>query len=142
MALVRRPGGLLDQAGDGLRLGQVDGVAGRRLGRGGADPLDHGALGGRRDHVGAEYCVTLCDLGIFADQAAEPIPAQNAHTGLFHRRMGLPAGGVLLQRPVRPGESCSDRHTRSPACIQGTEGRLQIRRWSAARPVRTSGMAL
>jgi len=27
--------------------------------------------------VGAENCVTLCDLGIFVDQAAEPVPTLN-----------------------------------------------------------------
>ena len=27
--------------------------------------------------VGAEYCVTSCDLGVFVDQAAEPVPPQN-----------------------------------------------------------------
>jgi hypothetical protein len=41
-------------------------------------------------------------LGVFVDQAAEPIPAQDAHAitsaGVYRR----PAGGVLLQRPVRP----------------------------------------
>ena len=29
----------------------------------------------QRHRVGAEYCVTLCDLGVFVDQAAEPGPA-------------------------------------------------------------------
>jgi hypothetical protein len=31
--------------------------------------------------VGAGNCVTLCDLRVFVDQAAEPVPAQNARTG-------------------------------------------------------------
>src|SRR5215472_13552102 len=31
--------------------------------------------------------VTLCDLGILVDQAAEPAPAQNAHIGHFGKRM-------------------------------------------------------
>jgi AAA domain len=52
--------------------------------------------------VGAENCVTLCDLGVFADQAAEPVPPQKAHTGHFSRRMRTPGGRVLLQRPMRP----------------------------------------
>lgn len=30
--------------------------------------------------VGAEYCVTSCDLGIFVDQAAEPVAPQNPDT--------------------------------------------------------------
>ena len=32
------------------------------------------------DPVGAEYCVTSCDLGVFVDQAAEPVPPQNPDT--------------------------------------------------------------
>jgi hypothetical protein len=35
--------------------------------------------------VGAGNCVTSCDLRVFVDQAAEPIPAQNAHTGHVSR---------------------------------------------------------
>jgi hypothetical protein len=30
--------------------------------------------------VGAEYCVTSCDLGVFVDQAAEPVPPQDPDT--------------------------------------------------------------
>jgi hypothetical protein len=30
--------------------------------------------------VGAEYCVTSCDLGILVDQAAESVPPQNPDT--------------------------------------------------------------
>jgi hypothetical protein len=52
--------------------------------------------------VGAENRVTLRDLGVFVDQAAEPVPAQNAHTGHFRRRMRATGGRVLLQCPVRP----------------------------------------
>jgi hypothetical protein len=51
--------------------------------------------------VGAEYPVALCDLGIFVDQAAEPVPPQDpdilAHSGL---RL-TPSGRALAQRPVR-----------------------------------------
>ena len=36
------------------------------------------------------------------DQAAEPVAAQNAHTGHFGRRMQAPGGRFLLQCPVRP----------------------------------------
>lgn len=28
--------------------------------------------------VGAEYCVTLCDLGVFVNQAAEPVASEDA----------------------------------------------------------------
>ena len=50
--------------------------------------------------VGAGNCVTLCDLGVFADQAAEPVPALNAHTGHFRTWMRTTGGRVLLQCPV------------------------------------------
>ena len=52
--------------------------------------------------VGAEYCVTSCDLGVFMDQAAEAVSAQDAQTGHVARWVRAPAGRVLLQRPVRP----------------------------------------
>jgi len=44
------------------------------------DPLVSPAvvLGG--EPVGAEYCVTSCDLRVFVDQAAEPVPPQNPDT--------------------------------------------------------------
>ena len=35
------------------------------------------------------------------DQAAEPVPAQNAHNGHFGRQMRASGGRLLLQRPVR-----------------------------------------
>jgi hypothetical protein len=54
------------------------------------------------DPVGEEYCVTLCDLGVFMDQAAEAVSAQDAQTGHVARWVCAPAGRVLLQRPVRP----------------------------------------
>jgi len=47
--------------------------------------------------VGAGNSVTLCDLGVFVDQAADPVPAQNAHTGHFGRRMRASGGRLLLQ---------------------------------------------
>ena len=56
----------------------------------------------RNRSVGAEYCVTSCDQGVFMDQAAEPVPAQNAHPGRVAGWMCAPGGRVLLQRPVRP----------------------------------------
>jgi hypothetical protein len=51
--------------------------------------------------LGAENPVASCDLRIFVDQAAEPIPAQDpdvrAQGGLI-----APGRRLLLQRPVRP----------------------------------------
>ena len=47
--------------------------------------------------VGADNPVTLCDLGIFMDQAAESVPAQNAYTGYFGRRIRTSGGRLLLQ---------------------------------------------
>ena len=35
------------------------------------------ALGQQVRPVGAGNCVTLCDLGVFVDQAAEPVPPQH-----------------------------------------------------------------
>ena len=32
-------------------------------------------------HAGAEYCVTSCDLGVFVDQAAEPIAPEDPDIG-------------------------------------------------------------
>lgn len=39
---------------------------------------------------------------MFVDQATEPVPAQNAHTGRFGWRARTPSGRVVPQRPVRP----------------------------------------
>jgi hypothetical protein len=52
--------------------------------------------------VGAADGATLCDLGVFVDQAAEPIPAQDAHACHFRGRVHTSGGQVLLQRSVRP----------------------------------------
>jgi hypothetical protein len=41
------------------------------------------------DLVGAENADTLCDLRIFVDQAAEPVPARNARTGRAIRSSAL-----------------------------------------------------
>jgi len=59
--------------------------------------------------VGAGNRVTLCDLGVFTDQAAEPVPAQNAHMAQFRRRMYPPGGRVLAQRPVLWGSITGSR---------------------------------
>jgi hypothetical protein len=42
-----------------------------------ADPRIKAPRSPRGHPAGAENCVTLCDLGILADQAAEPVPAEN-----------------------------------------------------------------
>jgi hypothetical protein len=52
--------------------------------------------------VGAGNPVILCDLRIFADQPAEPVPAENPDAGVRSGRMRTPAGRTLFQRPVRP----------------------------------------
>ena len=52
--------------------------------------------------VGAGNCVTLCDLGVFMDQAAEPVPAQNTPAPSLPWADAPSGGWVLLQRPVRP----------------------------------------
>ena len=52
--------------------------------------------------VGAEYCVTSCDLGVFVDEAAEPIPPENAHIRQGCGWIRTSRGWVLVQRPVRP----------------------------------------
>jgi hypothetical protein len=52
--------------------------------------------------VGAEYCVTSCDLGVFVDKAAEPVSPQNPDTCACGGRTLASGGRVLVQRPVRP----------------------------------------
>jgi len=52
--------------------------------------------------VGAGNCVTVCDLGVFMDQVAEPVPAQNAPPRFLPWAMHPSGGWVLLRRPVRP----------------------------------------
>jgi hypothetical protein len=52
--------------------------------------------------VGAEYCVTSCDLGVFAEQAAEPVLPEHAHIRHGCGRILAPGGWILVQRPVRP----------------------------------------
>jgi hypothetical protein len=56
----------------------------------------------RGNPVGAENRVTLCDPGIFMDQAAEPVPAQNPDVCARSGWMRTPGRRALLQRPVRP----------------------------------------
>ncbi len=51
--------------------------------------------------VGAENPVTLRDLGIFTDHAAEPVPAQDPDASARIGRMRASGGRPLSQRPVR-----------------------------------------
>ena len=51
--------------------------------------------------VGAEYPVTLCDLGIFADQAAEPVPPQDPDIRVHNGRTLTSSRRALAERPVR-----------------------------------------
>ena len=55
----------------------------------------------RYRNLTAEYLVALCDLGIFADQAAEPVPPQDPDIGVHSGRMLTPGGRPLAERPVR-----------------------------------------
>src|SRR5689334_10886572 len=52
--------------------------------------------------VGAGTGVTVCDLGVFADEAAETVSPQNTHAAHLCGWMDAPGGRTLLQRPVRP----------------------------------------
>jgi len=61
--------------------------------------------------MGAGDCVTSCDLGVFVDQATEPVPAQNAHTGHFRSRMYTSGGRVAaVENPT--WEGCMGRTAR------------------------------
>ena len=51
--------------------------------------------------VSAENPVTLCDLGILADQAAEAVPAENLEVCAWSRWLPTSGRRALLQRPVR-----------------------------------------
>src|SRR5712691_9120041 len=61
--------------------------------------------------MGAGDCVTSCVLGVFVDQATEPVPAQNAHTGHFRSRMYTSGGRVAaVENPT--WEGCMGRTAR------------------------------
>ncbi len=51
--------------------------------------------------VGAENPVTLCDLGVLADQAAEPVPPQDPDIGVYSGRTLTPGGRPLAECPMR-----------------------------------------
>jgi len=59
-------------------------------------------IGRVRYHVGAENPVTLCGLGILADQAAWPVPAHYPDACARSGRMRTRGGWPLVQCPVRP----------------------------------------
>jgi hypothetical protein len=50
--------------------------------------------GDAADRVGAEYSVTLCDLGIFVDQATEPVPSQDTDIRTLRGGRSRSAGGL------------------------------------------------
>jgi hypothetical protein len=52
--------------------------------------------------VSAEYPVTSRDLGIFVDQAAEPVAPQDPGGRAYSGRMLTLIWRSLAQRPVRP----------------------------------------
>jgi uncharacterized protein YxjI len=52
--------------------------------------------------VDAGKGVTVCDLGVFADEATETVSPQNTHAAHLYGWMDAPGGRTLLQRPVRP----------------------------------------
>lgn len=54
------------------------------------------------DPVGAENCVTLCDLCVFVDQSAEPIISSDLDRVFWCLgRWFLGVGWLLLECPVR-----------------------------------------
>jgi hypothetical protein len=57
--------------------------------------------GARGQVVGAENAVTICDLGIFADQTAEPVPPQDPDIRAHSGRTLTSGGRALAERPVR-----------------------------------------
>ena len=49
--------------------------------------------------VGAENCVALCHLGVFAGHTAEPVPAQNLYVGAESAWIRTPGRRLLFQCP-------------------------------------------
>jgi hypothetical protein len=61
--------------------------------------------------VGAEYCVASCDLGIFVEEAAEPVSSDDLDVGVD--RIGQrPQRAGLIQGPVLKWVSYSARTVR------------------------------
>lgn len=91
------------------------------------------------DPVGAGNCVTLCDLGVFADQAAEPVSPQHPDTCACYGWVPTPRGRVLLQRP-RSANPGSQPPLRMSSAARGTgvitgAGVADVRRGATARSV-------
>jgi hypothetical protein len=82
------------QPGDRLTLTAAAGVITARRDPGGMVTMP-------AKPVGAKYPVNLCDLGILADQAAEPVPAENPDIRARSGWMRTPGRRALLQHPVR-----------------------------------------
>jgi hypothetical protein len=70
----------------------------------GVPPLEH-----QRQACGCRYSVTSRDLGIFMNEAAGAVPAQDAHTGHTADGCARPEGGFC----------CSARCGRSPSSSLG-----------------------
>ena len=87
----RRSSAAGDRHSNGSRTGAASGLR----------PADTARCITPRHPVGAENCVTSCDLRIFVDQSAQPVPPQDAGSRTFCGWTDSPGGRLLLQRPVR-----------------------------------------
>jgi hypothetical protein len=59
--------------------------------------------GGAGCRVGAEYRVTSRDLGVFVDQAAEPVPPQDPDIRAQDGRKLAPGGRAMVECAELPG---------------------------------------
>jgi hypothetical protein len=50
--------------------------------------------------VGAEYCVTSCDLGVFVEESAKPVSSDDLDVGVDRIRQ-RPQRAGLVQGPMR-----------------------------------------
>ena len=63
----------------------------------------YGPVGvGKATSCGCRKPCQLCDLGIFTDQAAEPVAPHHPDIRAYCGRMRASSGRFVLQRPVRP----------------------------------------
>ena len=83
--------------------------------------------------VGAENCVTSCDLGIFADQAAEPVPAQYPDAGARSRWIHAPSSGAFSTGTADVESLAHNVNLRSPRRNGHYERRISSRMPPAAR---------
>src|ERR1019366_1460481 len=58
--------------------------------------------------VGADNAVTLRDLRVLVDQAAEPVASSDADVVAWGREMGPAVGRLLAEGPVRPAGVVGD----------------------------------